>query len=97
VTIGEAIALAGVVFAAGAAIERLRRYEGAARAQYKRVGDTVAEVAELRGQVRVLLRLLPEGRGVVMGSVPTNAVEEPPAPPAVRPIGNPPIPPARGG
>jgi hypothetical protein len=79
VTISEGLALAGVVFAAGAAIERLRRYEGAAKAQYKRIGDAVAELAELRGQVRVLLAVLVDGgrgRGVIDHHVPHPGRED---------------------
>jgi hypothetical protein len=94
VTIGEAIALGGVVLSAGAAIERLRRMETSARAQYKRVGDTITELAELRGQVRVLVALLPEGRGVVGRAVASNT-DEVTTPAPSRAMGEPPPPRSR--
>jgi hypothetical protein len=92
VTISEGLALAGVVFAAGAAIERLRRYEGSAKAQYKRIGDALGEVAELRGQVRVLLAVVTDGRGVVTGPVPSNQITPGESPPPARAMGAPPPP-----
>jgi hypothetical protein len=76
ISLSEGLALAGVVFAAGAAVERIRRMEQGARSQYKRIGDVVAEVAELRGQVRLLTILLPEGRGQVTGIIPSQRIEE---------------------
>ncbi len=94
ITLSEGLALAGVVFAAGAAIERLKRMEAGARAQYKRIGDVTADVAELRGQVRVLTALLPESRGVVSGMIPSTTVDDDPTPaPQPRPL--PPRPPGK--
>jgi len=85
ITVGEGLALAGVVFAAGAAIERLRRQEASARAQYKRIGDVQSEVAELRGRVSTLALMLPAARGVVSGVIPAaNLVDE--DTPAPRPL-----------
>jgi hypothetical protein len=84
ITLSEGLALAGVVFAAGAAIERLKRMEEGARSQYKRIGDVVGEVAELRGKVAVMAAMLPAARGVVSGMIPSNLVDdEPPTPPLV--------------